>query len=295
MKASTERDYRRRIARVVEAILLEPGAAHTLYSLAAVAHLSPFHFHRIYRALTGESVVETVQRLRLAQAAQRLTEAPALVTTVAHDAGYNSPQAFARAFRGFTGFTPSEFKTRQKQLAAAAARRRSESTAACEAKAVAHSTVALPSVELIEVAPLDVLCLHHEGPVATIGQTFRALMGMLHCDEDPARDQRIGICMRDPDAAGRFRYLAGIVGAAEAMAQAPIEPVRLAGGLYAVHRLIGPYALIAPTFRALYGGWLPHSGYARDNRPGLELYRNMPVSGLQSECVTDLMIPVRKD
>lgn len=61
MKPSTERDYRRRIARVVEAILLEPGAHHTLESLAAVAHLSPFHFHRVYRALTGESVVETVQ------------------------------------------------------------------------------------------------------------------------------------------------------------------------------------------------------------------------------------------
>ena len=38
MKPSTERDYRRRIARVVEIILLEPGAPHTLESLAAVAH-----------------------------------------------------------------------------------------------------------------------------------------------------------------------------------------------------------------------------------------------------------------
>ncbi|NYH27876.1 AraC-like DNA-binding protein [Paraburkholderia bryophila] len=53
MKASTELDYRRRIARVIEAILLEPGAPHTLDSLAAVAHLSPYHFHRIYRALYG--------------------------------------------------------------------------------------------------------------------------------------------------------------------------------------------------------------------------------------------------
>ncbi|WP_267914164.1 hypothetical protein [Paraburkholderia nemoris] len=39
MKSSTERDYRRRIARVIEAILVEPGARHTLESLAAVAHL----------------------------------------------------------------------------------------------------------------------------------------------------------------------------------------------------------------------------------------------------------------
>ena len=79
MKPSTEQDYRRRIARVVEAILVNPGAPHTLESLAAVAHLSPYHFHHIYRALTGESVVETVQRVRMAQAAQRLTDAAACI------------------------------------------------------------------------------------------------------------------------------------------------------------------------------------------------------------------------
>ena len=91
---------------MVEKILLEPGAPHTLESLAAVAHMSPYHFHRVYREVTGESVVETVKRLRLAQAAQRLTDA-AQVTAVAHDAGYDSPQAFARAFRDFTGVSPS--------------------------------------------------------------------------------------------------------------------------------------------------------------------------------------------
>lgn len=62
-KPSTEQDYRRRIARVVEAILVEPGAPHTLESLAAVAHLSPYHFQRIYRALAGESVIETALTL----------------------------------------------------------------------------------------------------------------------------------------------------------------------------------------------------------------------------------------
>ena len=296
MKPSTERDYRRRIARVVEAILLEPGAPHTLESLAAVALLSPFHFHRVYRALTGESVVETVQRLRLAPAPQRRTDAAASVTTGAHDAGYNSPQAFARAFRGFTGVSPSEFKARQKHLAAASANR----SAGARHETARHDTPApaLPAVELMEIAPFDVLSLRHDGPVATIGQTFRTLMSVLHCDEHAELDQRVGICVRDPAAKDAFSYRAALVAgphAVPAEAGAVVEPLRLEGGLYAVHRLIGPYALIAPTFRALYGGWLPHSGYARDRRPALELYRNPLVAGLQQTSVTDLMIPIRKD
>ncbi|MFP4851344.1 GyrI-like domain-containing protein [Paraburkholderia sp. BR14264] len=334
MKPSTERDYRRRIARVVEAILVEPGARHTLSSLAAVAHMSPYHFHRIYRALMGESVADTVKRLRLAEAAQRLTDA-AQVTAVAHDAGYDSPQAFARAFRDFTGVSPSEFRTRQRHLvanpaaSAASARTRRTGHARIEPRgdgdgigadgrrdeyAENQNTPASPSVEVIEIAPLDVLCLRHDGPVATIGQTFHTLMTTLRCDENPLLQQRVGICARDPSIAGGFCYHAGVVAGSQAafsdamqrldeaaqrsrVAKPPpgIEPLRLEGGLYAVHRLIGPYALISPTFRALYSGWLPRSGYRRDQRPGLELYRSAPDRGALDPCITDLLIPIRED
>jgi AraC family transcriptional regulator len=332
MKPSTERDYRRRIARVVEAILVEPGARHTLDSLAAVAHMSPYHFHRIYRALMGESVVDTVKRLRLAEAAQRLTDA-AQVTAVAHDAGYDSPQAFARAFRDFTGVSPSEFRARQRHLVAnpgapAGRRRKAQACAVQRGDDVGvggkrdengesgegDSVPALPSVEVAELAPLDVLCLRHDGPVATIGQTFHALMTTLRCDENPLLQQRVGICARDPSVAGGFCYHAGIVAGPQAAlndamerlneaAQQPrvvapplgIEPRRLEGGLYAVHRLVGPYALISPTFRALYSGWLPRSGYRRDLRPGLELYRSAPDRGALHPCITDLLIPIREE
>ncbi|MFT4067138.1 MAG: GyrI-like domain-containing protein [Paraburkholderia sp.] len=311
---------------MVETILLEPGAPHTLESLAAVAHMSPYHFHRVYRALMGESVVETVKRLRLAEAAQRLTDA-ARVTAVAHDAGYDSPQAFARAFRGFTGVSPSEFRARQRHLVAhpcsgaamsgspaSSARRR-----ALQAREATHGASGMPEppeVEVAELAPLDVLCLRHDGPVATIGQTFRTLMEMLRCADDPLPHQRIGICARDAAGPGGFRYHAGIAAAPQAgladalarlgesgrmaqMAQEEraqhVEPLRLEGGLYAVHRLVGPYALISPTFRALNSGWLPRSGYTRDRRPALELYRSSPDAGPQHTCVTDLLIPIRKD
>ena len=116
MKPRTEHDYHRRIARVIQAILADPAAPHTVQSLAAVAHLSPFHFHRIYRALTGEGVFETVQRMRLAQAARRLSGAEDSVTDVALNVGYGSPQAFASAFREFTGVSPRAFQTRQQAL-----------------------------------------------------------------------------------------------------------------------------------------------------------------------------------
>ncbi len=277
MKPSTERSYSQRIARVVEAILANPGAPHTVESLAAVAHLSPYHFHRIYRTLTGEGIAATVQRVRLARAAHRLSGTGEPVSTVALEVGYDSPQAFARAFRGFTGVSPSAFHARQQSLSAA------------------QTGTSEPHVELIDLPPIEVVCLRHDGPIATIGQTFRTLMRTLRTD--PAQHgtpDRIGICCGDPEMRDTFHYYAAAVPPAHGLPTGSLEPARIEGGLYARHRLVGPYALIAPTFEALFGGWLPRSGYEPDDRPALEHYRSPP-SHPQRDCVTDLLIPIRKD
>jgi AraC family transcriptional regulator len=298
MKPNTERDYHRRIARVIEAILVDPGAPHTVDSLASVAHLSPYHFHRIYRAMTGESIFETVQRVRLAQAAYRLTVASDSVTTVAGKVGYDSPQAFSRAFRGLTGVTPSAFQSRQKRLVTPGTEARHAVHGHATANVKANPASAeVPFVELIELAPLDVLCLRHEGPTATIRHTFRTLSRRFESSATSAQSHgTIGIISGDPeDERGDFRYLAGIIPAAPIEATGSLEAVRIAGGLYATHRLAGPFALIGPTFAALFGGWLPQSGYEPDDRPALEFYRNRAASDRQHECVTDLMIPIRKE
>ena len=74
-----------------------------------------------------------------------------------------------------------------------------------------------------------------------------------------------------------------------------LEAVRVEGGLYASHQPVAPFALIGPTFAALFGGWLPQSGYEPDDRPAFEFYRNQAAPDRQHECITDLMIPIRKE
>src|SRR5260221_12572412 len=117
MKPATEADYRKRIARVVAAIVAAPTAPHPLEELAAVANFSPFHFHRIYRALAGESVTATVRRVRLTQAANRLAAGVGSITEIALDVGYESPQSFARAFRDFFRVKPSQLLLHGLQVA----------------------------------------------------------------------------------------------------------------------------------------------------------------------------------
>lgn len=98
-----------RMERALAVLAARLDAPPTLAELAAAACVSPFHFHRIWRSMTGETVHRTVERLRIAVAQQRLADDGGTVTAVAMDGGFGTPQSFARSFRRATGVSPTQF------------------------------------------------------------------------------------------------------------------------------------------------------------------------------------------
>lgn len=111
MKAQTERAYQEAILRVLVYLQAHLDEVVSLEELAHVAHFSPYHFHRIFRGMVGESVKEHVRRLRLERAAHRLKFTDTPVTRIALDAGYVAHEGFTRAFGTVFGQSPSEFRT----------------------------------------------------------------------------------------------------------------------------------------------------------------------------------------
>src|SRR4051812_48035732 len=86
--------------------------------LADAAGLSPFHFSRVFTARTGESVMAYVRRRRMLHAAARLGRnpgvadkiAPPALMALALDCGFESQEAFTRAFAQVFGVTPGRYK-----------------------------------------------------------------------------------------------------------------------------------------------------------------------------------------
>lgn len=112
MRLATSVERRRRIRRAVRHVEQrfrdEPDAQMKLAELADVACLSLFHFIRLYQTAVGETPQATLRRLRLQAARERLRADPAVsVTEVAFDSGYESSQAFTRAYRRQFGIVPS--------------------------------------------------------------------------------------------------------------------------------------------------------------------------------------------
>jgi AraC family transcriptional regulator len=104
-------EYEKRINRVIDHVRDHLADDLTLQELAGVAAFSPFHFHRIFRAVTGETLFAFIQRLRLERSALALIRHPdESVLAVALDHGFSSAATFARAFKVRFGMSATAWR-----------------------------------------------------------------------------------------------------------------------------------------------------------------------------------------
>ena len=100
----------RRIRLAVELMHAHMHRDLSLEEIASAAHLSPFHFARLFKKLTGASPHAYLAGLRAARAQELLAETDLPVTEVGARVGYMSSSHFARAFRQATGISPSAYR-----------------------------------------------------------------------------------------------------------------------------------------------------------------------------------------
>jgi len=87
----------------------------SLDTLAKRAGWSPFHLHRTFRAVTGETPKQYTQRLRLERAAARLLTTQQSIVAIAAGVGFASHAVFTRAFRRHFGRTPAQYRARSRE------------------------------------------------------------------------------------------------------------------------------------------------------------------------------------
>lgn len=103
-------DYTANLLRAVDYIETHLSGSCDLKAIARQAYLSPYHFHRVFLALTGDTPGDYVRKRRLTFAAHRILETDAKIIDVAFDAGFESHEAFSRSFKQLCGMTPVEFR-----------------------------------------------------------------------------------------------------------------------------------------------------------------------------------------
>lgn len=109
-KEDTESRYYSSITRVLQYIKTYLHENLSLQQLSEIANISPYHFHRIFQSVIGESLATYVNRMRMEYVAIHLKNTNSSLSELAIQTGYSSEQALSRAFRKYFDLPPKTFK-----------------------------------------------------------------------------------------------------------------------------------------------------------------------------------------
>ena len=168
MKAALQ-NYHVRMQRMLDYIDRHLDGNLDLETVSGVAAFSKFHFHRQFAATFGLSVHRYVQLARMRRASRRLAWDDAeSVTDIAMDAGYDAPDAFARAFRQRFGQSLSSFRKSPDWAPWIAAFGPLDNAR----NRLMQIIFTHEDVTIREVPPTHVAMIEHRGDRATLGSTL---------------------------------------------------------------------------------------------------------------------------
>ena len=280
--AKTWTDYEARLSRVTDHIYAHLDEALDFDALADVAAMSPYHWHRIYSAMRGESATATVRRLRLQRAAVALAQGERAVEKIGARAGYASAAAFTRAFGEAYGLPPARY--------------RASGSHADFKPGQLDAPRASWTVRTEPLASLPLVAVEHRGAYMDVGHGFELLFAQAGAQAAlPEVIRLIAVFHDDPTLVdeSELRSLAAIVAPGESALAAPLVRARTRPGDYAILRHKGPYAGMRAAYLWMFGTWLPRSRREADDAPVLEEYLNSPHDTPPSELLTELMLPLR--
>ncbi|MGY3453148.1 AraC family transcriptional regulator [Bradyrhizobium sp. USDA 4353] len=288
------RTYHARMQRVLDHIDRHLDDHLDLDTLSSIAAYSKYHFHRQFTATFGLSVHRYIQLARMKRASYQLAYSDAhTVTDVAMDAGYDAPDAFARAFRQRFGQSPSSFRKSpdwEPWLAAFGPLDDARSK-------LMRTTFTSDNVTIRNVPTTAVAIMEHRGDPALLGATIQRFIAWrkaagLHPKTNPTftvwrserrpaspADYSVDLCVGTdrPIAALGFDIKAG----------------EIPGGRCAVLRVVGNSHNLEPPALYLYRDWLPASGEEARDFPiycqRLSLFPDVP----EHETVADLFLPLK--
>lgn len=261
----------------------------SLEELAAVAHFSPYHFHRIFRGMVGESVKAHLRRLRLENAAQRLAQTDDPILRIALDSGFESHAAFSRAFKSQMKKSPSEWRK--------GPRGPLPTWADLDPRQLLAGTKGEPSmdVKIVKESDTRVAFVRHTGPYDQCGAAWGKLCMHLGAAGLLGGSPRfIGLSYDDPEVTpvDKIRYDACVEVDDSFQPEGEIGVQVLPGGEFARTTHYGPYENLKHTYAALLGQWLPETGRKFKLEPTREVYLNDPESTAPEDLVTDIFLPL---
>ncbi len=288
MESPTVTDtYIGRVNRVIDVVLEDLAGDLRLERLAAEAGFSPFHFHRVFKSVTGETLAEFVGRTRLERAIRMMTHGESTLTDIAAVCGFGTPSSFSRAFRTRYGVSPSAFDPPARlQPRTRPPRPGVESCMSfdLEVRPVAARTVVYRRV----TNPYE------PGRIAT---AIAELTDWVATTSSPPTFGWLGYSWDDPDIVdpADCRYDIAVEVAADTVVDGPLGVLTFGPTLVAEIDVSGAIDVEQQALDWLFGTWLPSSGYLPADQPTFEAWHGHPSDSNAHNLRLSIQLPLEPE
>ncbi|MBK7405102.1 MAG: helix-turn-helix domain-containing protein [Phycisphaerales bacterium] len=299
-RASTTLAYVERVNLVIDHVVSHLRDPLSLVSLARIAHLSPYHFHRVFQALVGETPAEFVKRLRLERALLMMAHAPRRpLTRVALECGFASSSDFSRSFKRQYGAAPSRFDLKGWRAA-----HLGELEAVTSRPGESRHVARLPArenpdgfrVRIRDVPARRVAYIRVAEPYKAdaVPAAARRLVAWAEI-RGLADGQWLGYQWESPELVPleQCRYHVAVE-AARFEPEGEVGRFSFPPMVVAQVEVRGGIDLELSALRWLYGVWLPRSGYVPDDHPCFEAWIGRPFAHGAEHFELFVQLPVRR-
>ncbi len=273
--------YETRLRRVMDHIYDNPAGNLSLDELADVAAMSRFHFHRVFHAVTGSTVAQTVRQIRMYRAACLLVQNDWSIVQIAQYVGYTNSQSFQRSFGQCFGQTPNQFRQRR--------------DLAIMPVEFITGEQNMYDVEIVTLPKRRVFAMAHIGPYPDVGRAFSHLFNVLSAQGQIAQIQGVvGFSHDDPNVVpeAELRSHAGVFMPDNIDLPEPLEELHMPAGRYAILHFKGPYAGLQAAYTWLFGVWLPKANIGLRDQATAEIYLSDTMDTAPDNLLTDICLPL---
>ena len=294
-------DYQKRVHAVFEYIDTHLDSPLKLEALAEIAHFSPYHFHRIFKQITHETVNEYITRRRVESAALDLLHSKLSAAEIAHQYGFSEPSAFSRAFKKYFKVSPTQFiednpykHSKIRQLKSKIGQAYPDQDQYLAAMKELNNWIAMNGqIEVKEMPEMKVAYVPVKG-VQALPQAYGQLMqwagprGLMHEQTKMITQYHDSFKVTTPD---QIRMSACLV------LQEDIQPEGVISrkALPATKCIVGHFEIGMEAFEKAWTGlflWMNEHGYKKSDEDPFGIYYNDFNQHPEKKAIVDLCIPI---
>jgi AraC family transcriptional regulator len=283
-KQTNKAFYEEKLNLIVEYIHNNLDGKIDIKLLAEISNFSPFHFHRISRALLGEPIGAYISRTRVEAAAKMVRYTTLGIEDIAYSVGFETPSSLSKMFKNHFGITPTAY--------------RKDKFYNLKTTNTMETTLNIKKSKIVTIEDKNCLYYRMQGAYNTLdyGGAWQKLWGEVKTQKLFTKGiEHLGQPHDDPNITDddKVRYDACLVIHKDAIPTGDIVVKTLKGGKFATCLYQGSYTHFPEVYNYMFNDWLLNNDYELRDAPVREKYISNPERVEESKLKTEFYLPIK--